>query len=48
MCCLGHQWRDFHVAGGVLVTPEGHQFPAADLSWWSLWTGQPFVDIRTP
>ncbi|WLA10716.1 VC1465 family Xer recombination activation factor [Xanthomonas translucens] len=33
---LGHQWRDFHVSGGVLVTPEGHQFPAADLSWWSL------------
>ena len=29
-------WRSFTVRGDVLVTPEGHEFPAGDLAWWSL------------
>ncbi len=29
-------WDNFHVQGDVLVTPEGHRFPAQDLTWWSL------------
>lgn len=33
---LGDAWRNFFVRGDVLVTPEGHQFPAGDLAWWSL------------
>lgn len=33
---LGPEWRGFNVFRGVLVTPEGHRFEAAELSWWSL------------
>lgn len=33
---LGPQWRDFHIVGDRLITPEGHEFPAGDLAWWSL------------
>ena len=29
-------WRSFTIREDVLVTPEGHEFPAADLAWWSL------------
>lgn len=29
-------WANFHVRGDVLHTPEGHTFPASDLSWWAL------------
>ncbi|WP_031422751.1 VC1465 family Xer recombination activation factor [Xanthomonas euvesicatoria] len=32
----GPAWKDFHVRGDTLITPEGHTFPAADLAWWSL------------
>ncbi|GAE55322.1 hypothetical protein XPR_1957 [Xanthomonas arboricola pv. pruni MAFF 301420] len=32
----GPAWKGFHVRGDVLVSPEGHAFPAADLGWWSL------------
>lgn len=32
----GPEWSDFQVRDDVLVTPEGHKFPAADLSWWAL------------
>lgn len=34
---LGHaSWRSFSVRDDVLVTPEGHEFAAGDLAWWSL------------
>lgn len=33
---LGPEWRDFFVYRNVLITPEGHQFEAGDLAWWSL------------
>lgn len=33
---LGPHWKDFYVRGDRLVTPEGHEFHAGDLSWWSL------------
>lgn len=29
-------WKSFSVRADVLVTPEGHEFQAADLVWWSL------------
>ena len=29
-------WRSFTIRADVLVTPEGHEFPAGDLAWWSL------------
>ena len=29
-------WKDFIIRGDVLITPEGHQFQAGELSWWSL------------
>lgn len=29
-------WTNFQVSDDVLVTPEGHKFPAGDLSWWAL------------
>ncbi|WP_244665535.1 VC1465 family Xer recombination activation factor [Xanthomonas phaseoli] len=32
----GPAWKNFHVRGDTLITPEGHTFPAADLAWWSL------------
>ncbi|KFA22748.1 hypothetical protein FQK02_11195 [Xanthomonas vasicola] len=32
----GPAWKDFHVRGDTLITPEGHTFPAADFAWWSL------------
>ncbi|GAE60039.1 hypothetical protein XPN_1945, partial [Xanthomonas arboricola pv. pruni MAFF 301427] len=32
----GPGWKDFHVRGDVLVTPEGWEFWAGDLGWWSL------------
>lgn len=33
---LGPHWKDFYVRGDRLVTPEGHEFHAGDLSWLSL------------
>lgn len=33
---LDGPWRGFYVRRDVLVTPEGHEFPAGDLAWWSL------------
>ena len=29
-------WNNFQIQGDVLITPEGHKFPAADLAWWAL------------
>lgn len=37
---LGDAWRNFFVRGDVLVSPEGHEFAAGDLAWWSLCTRQ--------
>ena len=33
---LGAGWDHFYVRRDVLVTPEGHEFKAGDLAWWSL------------
>ncbi|MCD0252534.1 VC1465 family Xer recombination activation factor [Xanthomonas campestris] len=32
----GPAWKDFQIRADVLITPEGREFKAADLSWWSL------------
>ncbi len=32
----GPGWKGFYVRGDVLVTPEGREFWAGDLGWWSL------------
>jgi hypothetical protein len=29
-------WKDFVIRGDTLITPEGHQFQAGELGWWSL------------
>lgn len=33
---LGPEWREFYIRRDALVTPEGHEFRAGDLAWWSL------------
>jgi transcriptional regulator with XRE-family HTH domain len=33
---LGPEWRDYFVRGDTMTTPEGHNFRAGDLAWWSL------------
>ncbi|OHE83346.1 MAG: hypothetical protein A2579_00565 [Lysobacterales bacterium RIFOXYD1_FULL_69_11] len=33
---LGDAFGDAYVVGDVLISNEGHRFPAADLAWWSL------------
>ncbi|TDK23379.1 hypothetical protein E2F46_10685 [Luteimonas aestuarii] len=33
---LGDGWQNFFVRRDVLITPQGHEFRASDLAWWSL------------
>lgn len=33
---LGPEWPGFYIRQDALVTPEGHEFRAGDLAWWSL------------
>ena len=33
---LGAGWEGFRVRDRTLCTPEGHEFHAGDLAWWSL------------
>jgi hypothetical protein len=33
---LGAEWKDYYIRGDRLITPEGHDFKAGEMAWWSL------------